>query len=805
MYDDDSPPDEGLIDELTWREQEVLMLLAERLTNREIGDRLHLAVTTVKSHVGSIISKLGVKNRRQVVERANELGLLDPDKKTTTRVSHALPAEPTPFIGRTEELAEIRRLLTETRLLTLTGSGGIGKTRLALRAASELRDDFENGVFFISLAPISSSKHIVQTIAESIGFPLSTEEAPIDQLIAHLRRRQFLLVMDNFEHLPDGADILARILKNAPNVKVLATSRENLKLHGETVLNITGMDISDLEKSTGLREHDAIKLFLQSIRRVSPKFDPEADDLKHLMHICQMVDGMPLAIELAAGWMNVLSPAELASEIQRGLDILTSELRDVPERHSSMRAVFDQSWSLLNQAERDAFMRLSVFRGGFTREAGQVVSGASLPLLAGLVNKSFLRHDPISGRFEIHELLRQYAQEQLEKTTKGGISALEAHADFFAKFMEQRWEHLRDYRQKMALAEIDADLGNIRTAWRYRMDQVNAQQVRMFINSFWLVHWFHGWNHGGEELFGDAVSALSVGHSDEETETVRALALAHQGFFKSWLGLADQGYELAKKSLAILEQMDRPFDLALALGSLNLAADFLTRYEEAGEVVRKMLDIASRQDDKWLLAYTLYKVSVVNPPDYAEMRRVAQNSVNLLEELGEAIVLISPLVTLGHAVSALGEHAQAREIYLRCLRTSEAVGYRWGIGNACKYLGQMALSLNEPVEAETYLLRSLRIADETGSDRDQVNLLCDLARVRISENRPEEAVELLAVALQNPASRLHRMGGGSVRDRVGELLDMLKAELSAETYNRAWERGNALEFDLVVVGLLANI
>ena len=806
MHDHDFSPDEALVEDLTWREQEVLTLLVKRLTNREIGDHLHLAETTVKSHVGNIINKLGVKNRRQAVERAKGLGLLNPDRKTASKVIHALPAEPTPFIGRAEELVEIRRLLTETRLLTLTGTGGIGKTRLALRAANDLHDEFENGVFFVSLAPISSGEHIVQTIAESIGFPLSTEEAPINQLIAHLRRRQLLLVMDNFEHLLGEADIVAKILQAASKVKVLATSREKLKLHGETALTITGMGFSDQKTSTVSWEHDAIELFLQSIRRVCPEFNPDVEDLKQLEHICQLVEGMPLAIELAAGWMNVLSPEELASEIRRGLDILTAEMRDVPERHHSMRAVFDQSWSLLDQAERDAFMRLSAFRGGFTREAGQAVTGASLQLLAGLVNKSFLRHDPTSGRFEMHELLRQYAQEQLEKAPEDSISAMEAHAAYFANFMEQRWGHLRDHRQTAALAEIDADLENIRTAWRYRIDQANAPQMRMFINSFWLVYWFHGWNHGGEELFREAVNALPLGYTDEETKSVKALALALQGFFKAYMGFADQGYNLAKESVDSLERLDRPFELALALGSLNLAADYLTRYEEAEAAVRKMLDIASQLDDKWLLAYTLYKVSVANPlkQDYVEMRRVAQASTNLFEELGEAMVLISPLVTLGHAVFALGEHAQAREIYLRCLKTSEAVGYRWGTANACKYLGQMALSLNETVEAESYLLRSLKIADETGSGRDQVNLLCDLARVRMAENRLEGAVELLAVVLQHPASRLHRLGGGSVRDRAQELLDTLKAGLSVETYDAAWEQGIAREFEQVVVDLLTN-
>jgi predicted ATPase/DNA-binding CsgD family transcriptional regulator len=697
VHDHDPSPDKMFVENLTWREQEVLTLLAKRLTNREIGDRLHLAETTVKSHVGSIISKLGVKNRRQVIERATELGLLDPDRRPAPKPEHALPAEPTSFIGRVKELTEIRRLLGETRLLTLTGAGGIGKTRLALHVAGDLRDEFEHGVFFVSLAPISSDKHIVQAIAEAIGFPLSTEAAPIDQLSSHLRRRQLLLVLDNFEHLPTGVDIVAEILQRAPNVKVLATSRENLKLQGETVLNITGMGFPVQEASADVQEHDAIHLFLHSSRRVQPEFNPDADDLKQLTHICQLVEGMPLAIELAAGWMNVLSPRELAVEIQRGLDILTSEMRDLPQRHHSMRAVFDHSWSLLDQAEREALMRLSVFRGGLTREAGQAVTGTSLQTLAGLVNKSFLRHDPVSGCFEMHELLRQYAQEQLEKTPEDSVSAREAHAAYFANFMDQSWERLRDHRQKVALTEIHADLENIRTAWRYRVDQADAAQMKMFVNTLWLVYWFRGWNHGGQELFREAVNALSIGYGDEETESVKALALAHQGFFKTWLGFADQGYDLAKKSVDILERLDRPFELALSLGSLNLAADFLTRYDEGEKAARRMLDIATEQDDKWLLAFSLYKMSVANPSkrDYTEMRRVAQTSMKLYEELGEMMASMLTLVTLGHAAFALGEHGQARKIYLRCLKTSEAMGYRWGTANACKYLGQMALSLNE--------------------------------------------------------------------------------------------------------------
>ena len=807
VNDQELSPAEMPFEDLTWREQEVLALLAKRLTNREIGDRLHLTENTVKSHVGKILDKLYAKNRRQAVERAKELGLLDPDRKADSKLPHTLPAEPTPFIGRAEELAEIRRLMDETRLLTLTGTGGIGKTRLALQAANVLRDEFKNQVFFVPLAPISSSKHVIQAIAEAIGFPLSTEEAPIDQLLAHLRMKRLLLVMDNFEHLLESAHLVAEILQKAPNVKVLATSREKLNLQGETSLKITGMSFPAQETSADLRSHDAIELCLHSIRRVNPRFDPDAEDLRHLAHVCRLVEGMPLAIELASAWMGVLTAGDLAKEIQRSLDILTSEIRDLPERHRSMRIVFDQSWSLMDQTEREVFMRLSVFRGGFTREAGEMVAGASIQILAGLVNKSFLRHDPISNRFEIHEMLRQYAHEQLEDKSEDRVFTQEAHAAYFANFMQQRWQHLKDRRQKVALTEIEVDLENIRTAWRYYVNRANAAQMGMFVNSFWLVYWVRGWNHTADELFAEAIQALNEGTRNEETESVKAQALGYQGYFKTWMGFADQGYELVKKGVAILERLDHPVELALALGSLNLAADFLTRYDEAEEAARKMIDIAAQQKDKWLRAFSLYKLSVANEVkhDLADSLDLTQASMELFEELGEEIISIWSLLALGHISVALGEHLKAKELFMRCLRSSEAVGYRWATENSYKYLGHLALSLNETEEAKAYLLQSLKIADEIGAGRDKANLLYDLARVRVAENGLEQAVELLAVVIQHPASKLHRLGGGKIRDGVQELLDTLKDRLSIEAYNAAWERGNVHSFDQVVLDLLAKV
>jgi len=422
MYNGNFSGEEVYADDLTWREQDVLILLAERLTNREIADRLHLAESTVKDYVGKILSKLYVKNRREAVEQAEALGLLDHSRITGDRPATNLPAEPTQFVGRRDELAEIRRHLVETRLLTLTGPGGIGKTRLALKAAEEAADDFEDGCTFVSFAPIRSVEHIIQTIAEAVKFPIATHEDPQHQLLRYLQKRQLLLVMDNFEHLLDGAGIVSEILQAAPTVKILATSREKLNLQSETNIIVGGMGLPGQVRSEDTEKNDAITLFVQSGSKVRPGFDPSPDELGKIENICHIVQGMPLAIELAAAWLHILNVDEIAEELEKGLDILTTEVRDAPERHRSIRAVFDHSWSLLQQTEREIFMHLSVFRGGFTREAAQQVAGASLQLLTGLVNKSFLSHDPNSDRLEIHELLRQCAQERLEKIPETSVS-----------------------------------------------------------------------------------------------------------------------------------------------------------------------------------------------------------------------------------------------------------------------------------------------------------------------------------------------------------------------------------------------
>jgi predicted ATPase/DNA-binding CsgD family transcriptional regulator len=790
-------------DDLTWREHDILILLAERLTNREIADRLHLAESTVKDYVGKILSKLDVKNRREAVERAKALDILDGDPKIVVRSLTNLPAESTPFVGRVNELVEIKKQLKETRLLTLIGPGGIGKTRLALKVAQAAANDFENGSFFVSLAPIRSVEHLIQTIAEAVKFPLATHEDPQYQLIRYLQKRQLLLVMDNFEHLLDGLGIVHQILLAAPAVKILATSREKLNLQSETILNVGGMAFPDQKYSKDTLNYDAITLYVQSARKVRPGFDPSPNELVQIVKTCQLVQGMPLAIELAAAWLHILQVDEIAKELEKGLDILSTDMRDAPERHRSIHAVFDHSWSMLHQTEQETFMYLSIFRGGFTREAAQKVSGASLQLLSGLVNKSFLNHDPDSGRLEVHELLRQYAQERLVKKPEANVSAQEAHAAYYAEFMQQRWQHLKGHKQMVALAEIETDIENVRAAWRYYLEQRNAPQMWLFIYALWNVYWIRWWNHAGMELFTEVVSILQ-GEVDNESVALRALARAYQGYFMAWLGLAEQGYRLAKESVEILQQLNYPEALVFAYDSLSVNAYFLNRYTVELTTANKMVKIATEIDDKWLLGFALFAASMgaLITENYPEARRLAESNLNLNEEIGDLVGSTMSLIVLGHVALARGEHEAAREFYLRCLKTSEQVGFHYSIQTSSKYLGKVALSVGKITEAENYLVQSLRITKEIGFVRDIINLFYEFARLRVAQENLKQAAELLTLVLQHPASHQNRWLEGRIRDSAKGLLSKLEGELSQETYTAALVRGQELELDEIMADLV---
>ncbi|MFN2167754.1 MAG: ATP-binding protein, partial [Anaerolineae bacterium] len=358
---------------------------------------------------------------------------------------HNLPLASGPFVGRETETAAIQNCLQDPtcRLLTLVGAGGMGKTRLAVEAVgdwiSQLQRDELEGVTMVSLTPVQEAEVIASVVAQAAGFALSPTREPEQQLLETLRHKRWLLILDSFEHLLDGVGLVTEILKTARYVKILVTSRARLNLQGETCFPVAGIAFPERipDNAQRTQEFAAIELFLAAARRLRPGFEPGDTDLGEIARICRLVQGMPLGILLAAAWSGVLCPAEIAAEIEKGLDFLEADWTDVPERQRSIRAVFDRSWNLLTGPEKRVFQALSVFSGGFTREAAQHVSGASLGELRALAAKSLLQVTP-SGRYQIHELLRQYAAEKLDSTLDAAMGVRERHCVYYTAALK-RW------------------------------------------------------------------------------------------------------------------------------------------------------------------------------------------------------------------------------------------------------------------------------------------------------------------------------------------------------------------------------
>lgn len=411
-------------------------------------------------------------------------------------MSHNLPKQSTPFIGRKSEVSEIAGILQnkECRLLSLIGAGGMGKTRLALEVAQSTQQGFDVGVYFVALQPLTSADGIVSAIVSVLNIEFFSGDKTLeDYLLDYLSDKNLLLLMDNFEHVLEGATLVTKILKEAPQVKILVTSRETLNLRLEWQRNVNGMIVPDKAQDDSIATYDSIQLFAERARRIRDNFNLE-EEQSCVARICQLVGGMPLGIELAVAWLKSLSCDAIATEIQRSADILATRMRDMPERHQSIRAVFDSSWEMLSSNERDAFTRLSVFRGSVTHQAMQSISGANLLTISALVDKAML-NTLDNGRYQIHELLRQYAYEKLEESNQLD-AVLDLHSNYYLDFIGSLVLDLTGSQQKMAFEQFETETDNIWIAWQRAIQQSHYAKINQAYKS---IHYFFDIRHFLEE------------------------------------------------------------------------------------------------------------------------------------------------------------------------------------------------------------------------------------------------------------------------------------------------------------------
>jgi serine/threonine protein kinase/predicted ATPase len=416
------------------------------------------------------------------------VSLFAPETPVEWFITDNLPVQTTPFVGREQEQQALRQLLLEpnTRLVSLLAFGGMGKTRLALATGESLKGHFVDGVFFVELAPLTNADQIPFAIAEATRYSFASDQRPLSQqIIDFLGKKNMLLVLDNFEHVLDGVGLVQAILQASAGVKVLVTSREKLNLSGESLFALGGMAVSS---ELDVMDFASGQLFVQSAKRVRPTFQPEGEDATLVRRICQFVGGMPLAIVLAATWLEHFSLAEIVAEIAQNADFLEGDHHDLPQRQRSIRAVFEYSWSLLNDDERKVFMCLSVFRGGFTREAAQAVTGASLRHLVTMVNKSLLRRNPDDGRYEIHELLRQYAEGELKRDPQAIEHLQDAHSAYFWAWASDHYRLIMSPQQPTALMQFEAELDNFLLAWERAIQQKGRWVTVWAIRTSFIYH-----------------------------------------------------------------------------------------------------------------------------------------------------------------------------------------------------------------------------------------------------------------------------------------------------------------------------
>jgi predicted ATPase/class 3 adenylate cyclase len=741
-----------------------------------------------------------------------------PPLRTLSIRPHNLPRQATEFLGRENELTEIASHLRDTpcRLLTLVGPGGIGKTRLAVQVSAEILEAFPDGVYFTPLAPISSDEFLLSTIAGALEFSFYGQDDPQQQLLSYLGEKEMLLVLDNFEHVMNGVSLLAEILSAAPKVKLLVTSRERMQINGEWVYRIHGLEIPTARPKHPFEEYSSVQLFLQGVQRVHPDYELSIEDKPHIARICELVEGLPLGIELASVWVEMLTCEEIAREIEQSRDFLETSLHDIPDRHRSLRAVFEYSWKLLSEPEREIYMKLSVFRGGFTRGAAQNIAGATLPLLTTLVHKSLLRV-PSSGRYEMLEVLRSYAAEKLQAIKVDCAKVVGSHSSHYLNLLTSSEVLLKGSSQKSALDEIGREIENIREAWSFAVTQWNELELSDALNSLYLFYEMRSWFQEGEEVFGKLIKACSelgmASNGSEPASQLEAQALTRQGGFLHRLGQSAAALEILERALSYIKQSENKAELALVMNNLGNLAYTLGEFDRAKVCHTDALAWRDEIQETWGIATSLSNLGVVADRlgSQVEAKELFARSLKHRREIGDQFGIASSLNNLGVLAARLGEFDEARHMHMESLSIRREVGDGKGITESLNNLGVVADASEQYQDSKSLYEESLELSREIGDKFSSARTLNNLGIVAYNLGDFEEAHtrclegKLLNETIGNASGVLISLSGlGNAATAIGQYSEA--RDYFREALRLAVENSQLTEiFDVITgFGILMN-
>jgi predicted ATPase/transcriptional regulator with XRE-family HTH domain len=694
-------------------------------------------------------------------KRINGLDLIPPLSgpevvSASQRRQSKLPVPPTPLIGRENEISAVVHQLSDPscRMLTLTGPGGVGKTRLAIEVARQFETNFSDGVFFLSLAGVILEESIIPTIADVLRVVFSGPVDPRLQVLNYLRNKEMLLVFDNFEHLLAGGGLLGEILQQAPKVTLLLTSREPVHLQWEWVFELQGLPVPEETSSTdALAANSAVSLFLQRARQVSRDFSLDAENAPACARICHLVDGLPLAIELAASWVRIMSPGEIALELERSIDWLETTLLDVPDRHRSIKTVFEHSWKLLTDEERAVLMKLSVFQGGFTRHAAQVVADASLFLLSSLVNKSLLRHSKSPNRYDLHELIRQYTFALLYSDQAAESQTYEKYAEYYTDWIAALEGPFKSAQQPQTSQQIRAETGNWQSCWHWAVKNRRLGLLRKMIP---CLNWYlevHGYYDEALSIFKTAVDRFRLHgaspsiQSAEERSTF-AFLVDSLGWFEFRTGNVERGTTLLAESLELAREDNDPEVLYYIYGNWGYLALLTGDISEANRLTTESLSCADALNSPWHRAIPISVLGIVayQQEKFNEAYQQLTESLEIWRSVGDPRGLVFCMLYLGMTTLALGDIPATRIIVQESNQIAEANMDRWAHAFGLDMLGMVSLSQDQSEAALAYFSQSLTLSNEIGDQMFGTQTIVHMGQAHAALQYNEEAKRLFREA-----------------------------------------------------------
>ncbi len=774
-----------------WREEthrQVMILLART------GQR-SAALNQFRRCQEFLRQELGVDPTPQTVALYRQI------RETVPTYPHNLLPPAAPLIGREQELRDVCRLLANprVRLVTIVGPGGVGKTRLAHQVVLERAHTFFQGAVVVALDAVSRREHLISAIADALRFTFHGSATPWQQLVAYLRDKELLLVLDGFEHLANGPTLVRDLLQALPSLKVLVTSRSRLNLSQEWVHVLEGLSLPERDTPESIRASPAVQLFLHVARRASGTHPQDERDWRAVARIVRLVDGLPLAIHLAAAWTAAYTLTEIARELEVNLDFLTTAQPDVPERHRSLRAAFLHSWRLLSEEERTALRRLAIFPGEFDRDAAEKVAQVTRLTLRSLVDRSLLRAHP-PDRYQVPDAIRVYAAEFLARAAAEREYLCERHAQHMAHVVHQAASDLIRADPGPVLGHLTREIENVRQAWAWAVRHADPNLVSTFIPG--LTRFFEMRNryHEAEETFAQALQVrqarATTGMEERLLEARLRMAL---GIFRMRLGHAAEARTMLEGALVVFQQYNAVEDEIQALRHLGYVAWGVGDYETASHYLEKSLNLAKQQGDQYQEAQALNTLGFVmnERGEYEQALACLTASLSLFEEIGDRLGLARALNNLGIVASENGRYDEARAYYERSLnirrmledrrgvaltlnnlgnvfqrtgalerahtcfeeslKVFRTVGDLRGVAFVLNNLGQVYQMKGDFSRAQDVFEESLRLKRVLGDRRGQVNTLSNLGRVMLRRKRWDEAdtlfqeAEALAQAIHAPA------------------------------------------------------